>query len=37
MWLVKNSNNKKLNLFPEKIKDEIKYMVLKTCSVKKEI
>ena len=30
-WLVKNINNKKLNLPPEKIKEEIEYIVLKTC------
>ena len=35
-WLVKNINKKKKNLPPEKIKDEIEYIVLKTCQVKKE-
>ena len=35
-WLVKNINNNKLNLSPEKIKDEIELIVLKTCGVRKE-
>ena len=35
-WLVKNINNNKLNLPPEKIKDEIESIVLKTCGVRKE-
>ena len=35
-WLVKNTNNKKLNIPPEKIKDETEYIVLKTCGVKRE-
>ena len=35
-WLVKNVNNKKLNLPPEKIKDEIKFIVLKACGIRKQ-
>ena len=35
-WLVKNINNNKLNLPPEKIKYEIEFIVLKTCGVRKE-
>ena len=34
--LVKNINNNKLNLPPEKIKDKIEFIVLKTCGVRRE-
>ena len=35
-WLIKIINNNKLNLPPEKIKDEIESIVLKTFGVRKE-
>ena len=35
-WLVKNTSNKHLNLTPQKIKDVIEYIVLKTYDVKKK-
>ena len=35
-WLVKNTSNKQLNLPPQKIKDVIEYIVLKTYDVKKK-